>query len=161
MQSQTEESRQGEGNPFNVVHDDLANYSPSCQCCKRSNEHRARVNGHGEQYIFAGERRGTPLNLANLARRVIIPALAEYSDKVQHNIPWHGWHSFRTSLATILRSRGTDAKVVQAILRHASVVLILDLYTQVPSEDSRRALQKFEDLLSDKDAVQIKMSEPT
>jgi hypothetical protein len=67
MQSQTEEPRQGERNPFNVVHDDLANYSPSCQCCKsckRSNEHRARVNGHGEQYIFAGERRGTPLNLA-------------------------------------------------------------------------------------------------
>jgi site-specific recombinase XerD len=124
------------------------------------NEHRVRVNGHGEQYIFAGERRGTPLNLANLARRVIIPALVEYSDEVQHNIPWHGWHSFRTSLATILFSCGVEPKTVQAILRHSSVSLTLDVNTQVPSADGRKALQKFEDLLSDKNAVPIKMSEP-
>jgi integrase len=125
------------------------------------NEHRTRVNGHGEQYIFAGERRGTPLNLANLARRVIIPACRAYSDEIQHTIVFKGWHSFRTSLATILLSCGTEAKVIQAILRHSDISTTLNIYTQVPDADSRKALQKFEDLLSDKGAVQLQMSEPT
>jgi integrase len=42
------------------------------------NEHRARTKfAKDDDYIFSGERRGAPLNLANLARRVIIPALAK------------------------------------------------------------------------------------
>jgi integrase len=114
---------------------------------KALNDHRARVNGRDDQYIFAGERRGTPLNLANLARRVIVPALADYSNEIQQHVEWKGWHAYRRGLATNLRSAGVDAKVAQAILRHSSVALTLNIYTQVPDKDARQALQKIEDWL--------------
>ena len=38
-------------------------------------EHRKRYTGDG--FIFAGERRGTPLHLDNLARRVITPIIGD------------------------------------------------------------------------------------
>jgi integrase len=114
---------------------------------KALNDHRARVNGRDDQYIFAGERRGTPLNLANLVRRVISPALEDYSNEIRQHIEWKGWHAYRRGLATNLRSVGVDAKVAQAILRHSSVALTLNIYTQVPDEDARQALQKIEDWL--------------
>jgi integrase len=114
---------------------------------KALNDHRARVNGLDHQYIFAGERKRAPLNLANLARRVIAPALADYSNEIQQHVEWKGWHAYRRGLATNLRSVGVDAKVAQAILRHSSVALTLNIYTQVPDEDARQALQKIEDWL--------------
>jgi integrase len=124
-------------------------------------EHRTRVNGHGEQYIFAGERRGTPLNLANLVRRTILPALAEYSDEVQQSVKWKGWHAFRRSLATLLRSCGVDARLTMEILRHSDIATTMNIYTMVSSEDARRALQKIEDLLANEEGTKLEMSEPT
>jgi hypothetical protein len=47
-------------------------------------------------YIFAGEKRGTPLNLINLARRVVIPALKT------RGVPWKGWHEFRRGFGSNL-----------------------------------------------------------
>ena len=41
-----------------------------------------------------------------------------------------GWHTFRHSYSTILRSLGTDIKVQQDLLRHSSARLTLDTYTQ-------------------------------
>jgi len=38
-----------------------------------------------------------------------------------------GWHSFRHSLATNLRSMGVDVKVAQELLRHANSRITLDL----------------------------------
>ena len=114
---------------------------------KALNEHRARVNGQDHQYIFAGERRGTPLNLANLARRVIVPAFADYSIEIQQLVEWKGWHGYRRGLATNLKSCGVPAKVTQAILRHSSVTLTLDIYTQTSDPESRAALEKIEEWL--------------
>lgn len=42
---------------------------------------RAKVQPQPDHYIFAGERRGAPLNLANLANRVIKPALAKLTEE--------------------------------------------------------------------------------
>lgn len=114
---------------------------------KALNEHRGRVNGQDHQYIFAGERRGTPLNLANLARRVIVPALADYSNEIQQHVEWKGWHAYRRGLATNLKSCGVPAKVAQSILRHSSVTLTLDIYTQTTDPESRAALEKIEEWL--------------
>jgi site-specific recombinase XerD len=50
-----------------------------------------------------------------------------------------GWHSFRHSLATNLRSMGVDVKVAQELLRHANSRITMDLYTQVVSSDKRSA----------------------
>jgi integrase len=114
---------------------------------KALNEHRARVNGQDHQYIFAGERRGTPLNLANLVRRVIVPAFADYSLEIQQLVEWKGWHGYRRGLATNPKSCGVPAKVTQAILRHSSVTLTLDIYTQTSDPESRAALAKIEEWL--------------
>jgi len=41
-----------------------------------------------------------------------------------------GWHTFRHSYSTLLRSIGTDIKVQQDLLRHSSARMTLDTYTQ-------------------------------
>jgi integrase len=60
-----------------------------------------------------------------------------------------GWHSFRHSLATNLRSLGVDVKVAQELLRHANSRTTMDLYTQAISADKRTAsLRQIELLLA-------------
>jgi len=58
-----------------------------------------------------------------------------------------GWHSFRHSLATNLRSMGVDVKVAQELLRHANSRITLDLYTRAVSADKRVASGKQMDML--------------
>lgn len=86
---------------------------------------------------------GKPLNLDNLVRREIVPALtrcavcskredehakAEHELKLDTSIPsWHGWHAFRRGLATNLHTLGVDDKTIQAILRHSNVSLTIKL----------------------------------
>jgi len=93
----------------------------------------------GKVYIFAGERRGTPLNLDNLSRRVIQPKVGD---------KWKGWHAFRRGLATNLYTLGVSDKTIQAILRHANVSTTQTHYIVVESEKSRAAMIKFEKAVS-------------
>lgn len=58
---------------------------------------------------------GSPLNLTNLARRVIAPLCPK----------WHGWHAFRRGLATNLHALGIPDKEIQAILRLSDVARTL------------------------------------
>jgi integrase len=119
-----------------------------------------RSGASDEAYIFAGKRRGAPLNLHNLAARVIKPSI-EYClkcqesradhDKVNHEfdldpkLEWKGWHSFRRGLASNLYLLGVQPKVIQAILRHSDIGTTLAYYVQTPTEESRDALQQIED----------------
>ena len=48
-----------------------------------------------------------PINVNNLARRVIRPALEAV------DLPWYGWHAFRRGLASNLYEMGAPDKVVQ------------------------------------------------
>jgi len=99
---------------------------------------------------------GKPLNLDNLARRVIVPALSrcavcrkredehkpeghlfERDNSLPH---WHGWHSFRRGLATNLHELGTDDKEIQAILRHSDVRLTQNIYIQSVDESQVDAM---------------------
>jgi integrase len=41
-----------------------------------------------------------------------------------------GWHTFRHTYSTLLRSVGTEFKVMQERLRHSSLRSTLDIYTQ-------------------------------
>jgi hypothetical protein len=41
-----------------------------------------------------------------------------------------GWHTFRHTYSTLLRSVGTEFKVMQELLRHFSMRSTLDVYTQ-------------------------------
>jgi integrase len=50
-----------------------------------------------------------------------------------------GWHTFRHSYSTLLRSLGVDIKVQQDLLRHSSARLTLDTYTQAVTPAKREA----------------------
>ena len=98
-----------------------------------------------EDYMFAGKRRGAPLNLANLARRVIVPELPNTAaDDEGPPVKWKGWHAFRRSLATNLHSCGVDPRVTQAILRHSDMRTTLEFYTMIPDAEARSALDKID-----------------
>jgi len=50
-----------------------------------------------------------------------------------------GWHTFRRTYATLLKSSGADVKVVQESLRHANARITMELYTQALTQDKRTA----------------------
>jgi integrase len=107
---------------------------------------------------------GKPLNLDNLVRRVIVPALSvcaickkreDQHDTEAHtfardkNLPlWHGWHAFRRGLATNLHSMGVADKDIQAILRHSTIGLTQNVYIKSINKSQVNALdaltEKFE-----------------
>jgi len=50
-----------------------------------------------------------------------------------------GWHTFRRTYATLLKSSGADVKVVQDSLRHANARITMELYAQALTQDKRIA----------------------
>jgi integrase len=114
-------------------------------------------------WMFAGERRGTSMNLPNLVRRVIIPLLTrcsvchnpehlheglDHPFKLDETIPkWKGWHCFRRSLASNLYALGVKPKVIQAILRHSDIATTLDFYVETSEAESRSALDMLTNLM--------------
>jgi len=97
-----------------------------------------------DEFIFTGAKMGHPLDLHNLANRVIRPAL------IEKGIPWCDWHGFRRGLATNLYELGVEAKTRQAILRHADVSLTEKHYVKPVSEVSAAAMAKFQGVLKAK-----------
>jgi len=105
---------------------------------------------------------GQPLNLDNLVRRVIVPALSrcavcrkqEEEHKPEGHVyqrdktlpQWHGWHAFRRGLATNLHGAGVDDKTIQGILRHSNIGITQNIYIKSVSESQVSAM----DTLSEK-----------
>jgi integrase len=58
-----------------------------------------------------------------------------------------GWHTFRHTLGTNLRSLGVDIKVAQELLRHANAQITLNLYTQAISSQKREANARIAEML--------------
>ncbi len=50
-----------------------------------------------------------------------------------------GWHTFRHIYSTLLRSVGTEFKVMQELLRHSRLRSTLDIYTQAITPAKRAA----------------------
>jgi integrase len=111
-------------------------------------------------YIFQSGN-GNPLNLDNLARRVIIPAIEKccvcrkserehktegHMFRLDETLQWHGWHAFRRGLATNLHTLGVDDKTIQAILRHSNIGLTMNIYVKSVNESQVSAM----DALSEK-----------
>jgi integrase len=53
-----------------------------------------------------------------------------------------GWHTFRRTYASLLKSSGADVKVVQESLRHANARITMELYAQALTPDKRKAQSK-------------------
>jgi integrase len=114
-------------------------------------------------WMFAGERRGTSMNLPNLVRRTIVPNLTrcsvcrmpkhlheecDHPFQLDESIPkWRGWHCFRRSLASNLYTLGVKPKVIQAVLRHSDIATTLGFYVETPESESREALDKLMGLM--------------
>jgi integrase len=58
-----------------------------------------------------------------------------------------GWHTFRHTFSTLIKSLGIDAKVVQELMRHASFRTTMDGYTQALDEPKRQAQERLADLI--------------
>jgi integrase len=105
----------------------------------------AHWNGHpADGFVFVGEKLSKSLNLSNLARRVIVPALDEARAAKKSDVEWHGWHAFRRGLATNLDELGVDHKVIAAIPRHANEKVTEDFYikTRRPKLSSQKAMKQ-------------------
>jgi len=50
-----------------------------------------------------------------------------------------GWHTFRHTCSTLLRSLGVEFKVMQELMRHSSLRSTLDVYTQAVGPAKRAA----------------------
>jgi integrase len=115
---------------------------------------KARLNPSPQDYIFAGQRRGTPLNFHNLEVRVIKPALKKsWAHKLENGnwvpdpttgVEFKGFHGFRRGIASNLFSLGVNPKICAAILRHSDIGTTLSWYIQTPEAESREAMEKLE-----------------
>jgi integrase len=111
--------------------------------------HRQQMGQLAVGPLFQGGT-GKPLNLDNLVKRVIVPALShcvvcgklESKHKPEGHIfqrdkglpEWHGWHAFRRGLATNLHGLGVDDKTIQAILRHSNIGITQNIYIKSVTE---------------------------
>lgn len=91
--------------------------------------------------IFRGEL-GRPLDLHNVARRIIRPTLT------LHGLKWHGFHAARRGLATNLHRLGVPDRVIQQILRHSSIAVTMRSYVKAVNADVVSAMAKLEGRLS-------------
>jgi integrase len=103
------------------------------------------------------------LNFHNLENRIIKPALenskflkpspngreipglpGKWEGDDTTGITWRGYHGFRRGLASNLLGMGVNPKLIQAILRHSDIATTLELYTMIPNNETREALQRLE-----------------
>ncbi len=92
--------------------------------------------------ILRGKLRGQPLNLNNLARRVVKPVLA----KAEPNpIPWRIGYALRRGIATVVSAVERDPNTAKALLRH-DLTTTLRHYDKGTSESVERAVRQIEQL---------------
>lgn len=85
------------------------------------------VSTKSDDWVFASRRyRGRrPYWGQAILRKYVRPVAARVG--IQKRI---GWHTFRHTYSTLLRSVGTEFKVMQELLRHSTLRSTLDVYTQ-------------------------------
>lgn len=128
---------------------------------KHLEAHRNGFSSDG--FIFTGQKLGRPLDLHNLANRVIRPILEKcakcgksrlghsnehpFELSSKRSIPWCGWHGFRRGLGTNLHTLGVPDKDVQQILRHADIKVTQESYVKVEDSVKQAAMKKFQQAL--------------
>ncbi len=96
-----------------------------------------------EDFVFANAK-GRPRWQESILHRQLKPAA------VRAGVGKIGWHTFRHTYSTMLRSVGTDIKVQQELLRHSTIQSTMNIYTQAISVQKHAANSKVvEMILSD------------
>jgi len=75
-----------------------------------------------------------PYLAQQIMRHHILPAARKLS--INKTI---GWHTFRHTYSTLLRSTGAELKIMQELLRHSTIRVTLDTYTQAVTTEKRNA----------------------
>ena len=104
-----------------------------------------------DDWIWASpHRKGKqPLWLSTIMRYYIQPAVKRAG--IDKSV---GWHTFRHTFSSLVKSLGVDAKVVQELLRHASMKVTTDIYMQAVSTQKREAQSKLVRMVLKKTASQ-------
>ena len=87
---------------------------------------------------------GKPLDLHNLANRVVIPTLRKAG------IAWHGWYSLRRGVATAVTALSTDSLAAKGLLRHSSVSTTERHYIKDVPESTLQAMRRLESLCKER-----------
>jgi integrase len=102
-----------------------------------------------DDYVFAttsrraGKKRGKqPLWLSTVMRYHIQPVVKRLGITKRVS-----WHTFRRTCSTLLHSNGEDVKIVQELLRHGSVKVTMDIYTQAKMPAKRDAQRKVVEMM--------------
>ncbi|HEV2616381.1 MAG TPA: site-specific integrase [Candidatus Acidoferrales bacterium] len=98
---------------------------------------RQGLLAHPDNPIFQGTT-GKPIHFDYMAREIIRPALQGTG------VDWHGWHSFRRGLATMLHGFGVPDREIQGILRHSNISVTQACYVKSLSESQIDAMQVLE-----------------
>jgi len=89
-----------------------------------------------------------PLWLSTIMRYYIQPAVERAG--IRKLI---GWHTFRHTFSSLVKSLGVDAKVVQELVRHASFGTTMNGYTQAFEASKRQAQQQLAALIMREETV--------
>jgi integrase len=91
-----------------------------------------------EDWVFASRHSNgkQPYWGQSILHKYLRPAARELGIEKQF-----GWHTFRHTYSTLLRSVGTEFKVMQELLRHSTIRSTLDVYTQAitPAKQNAQA----------------------
>lgn len=111
-----------------------------------------------DDWVFASKRyRGRkPYWGQAILRRYIRPAALQAG--IQKRF---GWHTFRHTYSTLLRSVGTEFKVMQELMRHSSLRSTLDVYTQAVTPAKQAAQAAVVSLVLASDGVPLIASQQT
>jgi integrase len=95
--------------------------------------HRKRSSHQRPQdWVFAN-RDGRPRWQESILHRHLKPAA------VRAGLGRIGWHTFRHSYSTLLRSAHVDLKVQQELLRHSTIQSTINIYTRAVPKEKRAA----------------------
>ena len=83
---------------------------------------------------------GKPLDLHNLANRVVTPTLRKVG------VAWHGWYSLRRGVATAVVALSKDSYAAKGLLRHSSVSTTERHYIKDVPENTLQAMKQLETL---------------
>lgn len=105
---------------------------------------RQRIQGAGERWKHSGlvftTKNGTPVEPRNFYR-----SFERYCEKAE--VPRIRVHDTRHTCASLLAALDVHPRVAMRILRHSQISVTMNVYTQVPSPETRKALDRLDQSL--------------